>query len=77
MPHPDTYPAYRTLGAHEMVTVGIEALESIRPLLATLGEDAEVAEIRIYENMPIEILVVDEVSTRRFHWNRWQWLEVS
>jgi len=61
---------YTVSGTDEMVAVGIEALEALRAACAERGEEVEVAEIRVYENCPIEAVFVDDNGAETLVWNR-------
>lgn len=64
---------YTVNGSREMLSVGIEALESLEALIAR-HDDADVAEIRIYENMPIEAVVCDDDGATTYVWTRHAWV---
>jgi len=59
---------YVTTGSREMVEVGAEALAALPAYLEAVGDGCEVAEIRIYENLPIEAVVTEDHG---FHWITW------
>jgi hypothetical protein len=63
-------------GTREMLSEGIAALENMQRVS---GEGIEVAEIRIYENTPIEAVVSIEeddiiIDTQTWAWNGSAWL---
>lgn len=65
---------YTVNGSREIIEVGIEALEALRDLLNALNNDTEVAEIRIYENMPVEIVLGDDGGFTTYVWTRHAWI---
>ena len=67
---------YTVNGSREMISVGVEALEALEAHLDRIGDDAEVAEIRIYENLPIAAVIHWDNEFRTFTWTREAWVEV-
>jgi hypothetical protein len=66
---------YTVNGSREIIDVGIEALEALRGLIErneSLG--AEVAEIRLYENMPIEAVLGFDWGFQTWVWTRHAWV---
>jgi hypothetical protein len=60
-------------GTRDMVEEGQRALAAW-----DAPEDQELAELRVYENLPIEALVMDEYGVLTLlRWNRREWVEVS
>jgi hypothetical protein len=66
---------YTVNGSREIIDVGSEALEALRGLIAR-HEDAEVSEIRLYENMPVEAVVCDDDGFQTYVWTRSAWVSV-
>lgn len=67
---------YAVHGSREMIDVGIEALEALRTFLReNSDESTEVAEIRIYENMPVEVVVCDDMGAETMVWCRDGWVD--
>ena len=64
-------------GTREMVSRGVEALEALEAEIALRGEDYEAAEIRIYENMPIEAVICGDMGAYTIFWNGESWVEVE
>lgn len=66
---------YLVYGSSEMLEVGAEALEAMRAYLRERENiGAEVAEIRIYENMPIEAVVCHDDGHDWLVWDRKAWI---
>ena len=67
---------YAITGQHNLITEGVRALdvleEAVRGMFA---RGAEVAEIEIYENMPIRALVVEDAGTTYIEWTGRSWVE--
>lgn len=64
---------FRPIGTREVVSQGVAALEALPVFLETLGEDAELAEFRAYENTPIEAIVFDGEVFLVVVWNGARW----
>lgn len=72
-----TTKGYTVNGTREMLAVGVEALQALQSVIDDLGEDAEVAEIRIYENMPVEVVVAHEYGFDTYVWTREAWVKAA
>ena len=64
---------YIVNGTSEMLSVGTAALEALGPFVASL-EDADIAEIRVYENMPITALIADDGGFTLYAWSGEAWI---
>lgn len=66
--------AWGVTGTQDMIEQGVFALTQLKQ---TLPEDQELAELRVYENTPIEALVMDEYGVLTLlRWNRKRWVEI-
>lgn len=66
---------YVVNGSEEMLSVGAEALEALRAFIRRNAfADAEVAEIRIYENTPIEAVIGFDWGFQTWVWTRHAWV---
>jgi hypothetical protein len=66
---------YIVSGYREIIDVGIEALEALRALIErneSLG--AEIVDIRLYENRPIDALLRFDWGTQIWVWTRHAWV---
>lgn len=76
---------YAVYGSREMSSVGIEALEALPAYLGELTAidaaegatgESEVAEISIWENMPVTALIISDLGFTTHHvWTRERWEE--
>lgn len=73
-------PWFRVNGTREMVYEGGRALEALPGAMEAMfvthfddDNEPEVAEIRIYENMPIEALIMDNYGEFLLVWNGGEW----
>jgi hypothetical protein len=70
-----TSKGYTVNGWRAMVEIGTAALDGLRDLLLKFGEDGDVAEIRIYENMPIEAVVYHpDYEFATYVWDGEKWV---
>jgi hypothetical protein len=70
---------YTVNGVGAMVEQGTRALEALDKLAERRDDDYTVAEIRIYENTPIEALVWDEegITFDTLVWDGEAWVKAS
>ena len=65
------------IGSGQIVSEGVRALEALPDLLASLGDDAEVAEIQIWENTAITAQIAVDLGVTTYGWNFDRWVEVG
>jgi hypothetical protein len=63
-------------GSAAMISEGVRALERLQGLLDSLG-DAEVAEIEIWENMPITAKISLDLMMEDYGWNGERWVPIG
>lgn len=66
-------------GNSDLVSEGVKALEALPDLLAKLdsggGDEASIAEIFIFENMPIRALIFDGFGFVKYLWAPAGWVQ--
>ena len=66
-----------TQGSSHMISEGAKALEALADLLAKISTDdnqADVAEIAIWENTPIKAIVTNDFGASEYGWNGDRWI---
>jgi len=64
-------------GSSQMVAEGVLALEALPDLLLSIGDDAEVSEIQIWENTPITASICVDLGHVTYGWNFDRWVRVG
>lgn len=64
-------------GTAEIVSVGVRALEALPALIDSLGDDAGVSEIQIWENTAITASIFHNLAHVSYGWNGERWVEVG
>lgn len=62
-------------GTRQMIYEGVLALQALQAEVELRGEDYEAAEIRIYENMPIEAVICGDMGAYTVVWNGEHWID--
>ena len=65
------------IGSGQIVSEGVRALEALPDLLASLGDDAAVSEIQIWENTPITASIFFDLEHVTYGWNFDRWVRVG
>jgi len=66
---------YTMNGSREIVEVATEALASLPAFLDEIGDDAEIAEFRAYENEPTKVTIGTTGGFTMYDWTREGWVE--
>jgi hypothetical protein len=62
-------------GTRELISEGVNALEALREHVQTdWSDDADLSEVRIYENMPIEAIISDDAGHWPIVWDGTRWV---
>jgi hypothetical protein len=64
-------------GTAQIVSEGVRALEALPALIETLGDEAAISEIQIWENMAITASVFRDLAHIIYGWNGERWVEVD
>jgi hypothetical protein len=64
-------------GSDQMVAEGVLALEALPDLLLSIGDDAAVSEIQIWENTPITASIFFDLEHVTYGWNFDRWVRVG
>jgi hypothetical protein len=64
-------------GTAEIVSEGVRALEALPALIESLGDDAGVSEIQIWENTAITASIYADLTHNSYGWNGKRWVEVG
>jgi len=71
------YEKYHVSGNQQMCSEVVKAMEGLPEFLAGLGDDRDLAEVSIGENMPIVATVMDETGVTEYVWNFEGWIHVE
>jgi hypothetical protein len=64
-------------GTAEIVSEGTRALEALPALIESLGDEASVSELQIWENFAITATVFNDLVHVSYGWNGERWVEVG
>jgi hypothetical protein len=64
-------------GTAEIVSEGVRALEALPALIESLGDDAGISEIQIWENTAITASIYADLTHTSYGWNGKRWVEVA
>jgi hypothetical protein len=64
-------------GTAEIVSEGTRALEALPALIESLGDDAGVSELQIWENSAITTTIFHDLAHVSYGWNGKRWVEVD
>jgi hypothetical protein len=64
-------------GNEQIVSEGVRALEGLPTLIESLGDDAGISEIQIWENMAITASIWDGLVHAAYAWNGERWVKVT
>jgi len=68
---------YYVSGNQQIWSEVAKAMEGLPEFLAGLGDDHDLAEVRIGENMPIVATVMDEAGVTEYVWNFEKWIQTE